>query len=68
MLAGAEKGAGRAEREVTLARDALARAKTEEEIKKLEGKIASEGRFASLERDRVAMLKQLTKEDEKKQQ
>lgn len=65
LLGDAEKGAQRAEREVTLATDAMTRAKTEVEINKLKGTIASEGRFASLERDRIAVLKEIVKEEKK---
>ncbi len=65
-LAGAEKGARRAEKEVTLAQDALTRAKTEEEVSKQESIIARESRYASLEREQIALLNVIAKEDAKK--
>jgi hypothetical protein len=68
LLAGAEKGAAKAEKAVTLAQDALTREKNEGEQNRLKGIIASEGRFASLERDLIAFLKEIAKEDAKKQQ
>lgn len=68
LLGGAKKGAGRAEREVVRAQDALRQAKTEEEKNKLNATIGREGRYAALEHERIAMLNQIAKEDEKKQQ
>lgn len=66
LLYGAEKGAGRAVKEVVFAREALNYAKTDEEINKLKKTITREGRLAALESERVAILNQIVKEDKAK--
>jgi hypothetical protein len=68
LLDGAKKGAGRAEKEVMDAQFALAQAQTDDEIDNLMKKIESEGRYASLENDRIAWLKHIAKEDNQNQQ
>lgn len=67
LLAGAEKGAQRAEAEITLAKDALSRAKTEEETEALNAVIIRESDFAARERERTIFFKEAAKLEAKKQ-
>ena len=64
LLKGAEKGAGKAEKEVTLAQDALLRETDEAKRKELGKLIAREGRFASNERRSAVILKQIQGEEQ----
>jgi hypothetical protein len=67
LLAGAHTRNGEAEKKVMLAQDALTRAKTDEEISRLNGIIANLGRATSMEHSRIAMLNQIVKEGKKQQ-
>lgn len=67
LLAGAKKGAGRAEKDVTLAQDALRTEKDQAKVAELKKTIEREGRNASNENQRVALLKQIIEDEKQKQ-
>ena len=65
LMKGAKRGAAEAEKAVMQAQDALESARAE--VTRLDLAIASEGRIASNENERIALLNQIIEDDKKKQ-